>query len=119
MVADFIWVESASTELTEEPRLGKTQFGDGYVQVAPIGLHPITQQWSVRFADVENSVANEIVAFFRARITPLEAESFNWVPLWSTGSTPIRVRCTRWSRTHSDTFGESHITAQFEQDWRL
>lgn len=116
-MAEFTWVESSSTELTEEPKLGKTQFGDGYLQVAPIGLHPITQQWSVRFADVENAVADQIVAFFRARITPFEAEGFTWIPLWAT--TAIQVRCLRWSRTQSDTWGESHITAQFEQDWRL
>lgn len=116
-MAEFTWVESASTELSEEPKLARTQFGDGYVEVAPVGLHPITQSWTVQFRDVDNAVADQIIAFFRARITAFEAENFDWTPLW--GTTAIKVRCLRWSRTHSETWGESHISATFEQDWRI
>lgn len=113
-MAEFLWVESSSTQMTEEPRFSRTQFGDGYAQDAPDGLNPITQTWDVSFQDAQDSAASAIVAFFRARISPSSGlEPFDWTPLWST--TKIKVKCTQWSRTLGSVYGESNIQARFVQ----
>lgn len=114
MTAEFVWVESASTALTEAPRYSRTQFGDGYAQDAPDGLNPIVQSWKLSFKDCENSVADQIIAFFRARVTSTAGlEAFSWVPVWATA--PILVKCETWSRTVTDTWGECDVTATFTQ----
>lgn len=116
-MAEFVWVESGGTALEEQPRIASTQYGDGYEQRAPDGLNPLRQAWAVRFSDVEDAVANDIVAFFRARLTAASGlESFDWKPLWAGGAI-IKVTCRKWSRTASDTWGESNITAEFRQEF--
>lgn len=115
-MAEFAWVESASTQMEEAPRFSRTRFGDGYAQDAPDGLNPITQRWRVVFTDVENSVADAIVAFFRARAGATTGLGvFDWVPLWATGTNKILVKCPSWSRRHKDFYGTSDIEAVFEQ----
>lgn len=113
-MAEFTWVESASTKLDEAPRFSRTRFGDGYAQDAPDGLNPNPQKWTVSFRDVEDSVADAIVAFFRARIsTTTGLAAFDWVPLWATAK--IQVKCSHWTRTRTSVWGESDIDAEFEQ----
>lgn len=113
-MAEFLWVESESTQLEEQPRVASTQFGDGYAQEAADGLNPNPQAWRVAFRDVENSVADLIIAFLRARITSTAGlEPFDWTPLWST--TKLKFKCRRWSRTQGATWGESNIDAEFQQ----
>lgn len=113
-MAVFDWVESSGTQLSEAPRVASTRFGDGYEERAPDGLNPIEQRWSVAFRGVENGVADAIVAFLRARVSPvIGLEAFDWTPLWHT--TAIRVVCESWSRTHGETWGESDIAAEFRQ----
>ena len=117
-VPEFLWVESAGTALEEKPRVASTQFGDGYEQRGPDGLHPVRQVWTMKFADVEDAVANDIVAFFRARVTSMGLEAFDWAPLWA-GGTKIRVTCREWSRTAGERWGESNISATFRQEFEL
>lgn len=115
-MADFDWVESAGTTIEEEPRISASRFGDGYEERAPDGLNPLRQRWSLTFRSVEKGVADDIVAFLRARLSgTLGLESFTWTPLWAT--TPISVVCRRWSRSQGDIPSESEITAVFEQEF--
>lgn len=111
-MAVFDWVESASTKLDESPRVLKTQFGDGYAQRSPDGLNPIQQRWSVVFSAVDPVVGDAIIAFFRTHggVTP-----FDWTPLWHT--TARRFICPQWSRSQPNVWGQSDITASFEQDF--
>lgn len=109
-MAVFDWVESASTQLEEEPRIKSTRFGDGYEQRWSDGLNPIAQRWSVRFSEAENASADAIVQFFRDRGG---VEPFDWTPLWHTASR--RFVCRRWSRAQPDEWGFSDISAEFEQ----
>lgn len=106
----FDWVESASTALEEEPRVLETRFGDGYGQRAPDGLNPIAQSWDVRFSGVDNAIAGDIVAYFRAA---KGVTAFEWTPLWHT--TPIKVVCKQWTRTQPNEWGRSDISARFVQ----
>lgn len=115
-MAEFAWVESASTQMEEAPRFSRTRFGDGYAQDAPDGLNPLAQRWRVVFRDVENSVADQIVAFFRARVGSTTGLGvFDWVPLWATGTNKILVKCPSWNRSHAEVWGTCHIEAVFEQ----
>jgi phage-related protein len=109
-MADFVWVESASTALEEEPRVLATQFGDGYAQRQADGLNPLAQVWSVKFAAVDNAVADDIIAFLRAA---KGVTSFDWVPLWHT--TAIKVICPSWRRAQPAEWGQSDIDAKFQQ----
>lgn len=113
-MAVFDWVESPGTSLAEEPRISRTKFGDGYEERAPNGLNPIAQRWQLQFRDVDGTVADEIVAFFRARVTAVSGiEAFDWTPLWAASA--IRVICPSWQRTQGEVWGQADISCTFEQ----
>ncbi|WP_290889364.1 phage tail protein [Arenimonas sp.] len=107
-MAVFDWAESRSTSVEESPRVQETRFGDGYVQATPDGLHPQEQTWDLVFDQVDDSIGDDIVSFFRAR---QGVELFDWTPIWGPA---IRVVCKRWRRTRVD-LGISTITATFER----
>lgn len=104
----FEWVESAGTQLTEAPRVKATQFGDGYMQRAAAGINALGQAWAFRATGVDNAVADDIIAFFRARGG---VEAFDYVPLWET--TARIFICQRWTRTHSDVWGQCDVSGDF------
>lgn len=113
-MAVFDWVESGGTALTEEPRFAETSFGDGYKERAPDGLNPITQRWQVQFRGIDHQAADDIVAFFRARVSPISGfEAFDWTPLWHTEE--IRVVCKSWNRTSDNDPNTCSVVAAFEQ----
>lgn len=107
-MADWVWVESAGTTLTEEPRVKKAQFGDGYEQRAPDGINNTPQVWELSFDQVDDAVADDMVAFLRQQ----GGMAFNYVPMRST--TALRFKCERWTRSYS-TPGESSLRARFDQ----
>lgn len=108
----FIWTESASTQLTETPRVRRTQFGDGYAQRQADGLNPITQSWQMRFSEIDDEIADEIVAFLRSC---QGVTAFEYVPLWHT--TAMLFTCPTWTRTAATKPGFSDITATFTQEF--
>jgi len=115
---EYLWVESPGTSLEETPRVGRTQFGDGYAQRGATGLNPIRQVWNIEHRDVDNAVGDQIIAFLRARMSPTgQFESFDWTPLWST--TKIRVTAPSWTRTASEIWGECSIRVRFEQEFEV
>lgn len=106
----YIWVESASTGLDEEPRVRRTQFGDGYMQRQADGLNSLLQSWQIRHTEIDNDAADEIVAFLRARNG---VEAFEYTPLWET--TARLYIATRWSRVQSDKPGYSDVTVTVQE----
>lgn len=106
----FIWTESSSTQLDEQPRVRTSRFGDGYSQRIGDGLNRRPQMWSVRFSEVDNAIADEIIAFLRACDG---VEAFDYTPLWHTSA--LKFICPRWSRVQADKPQCSDITATFEQ----
>jgi len=113
-MAVFAWAESSSSALEEAPNLARTQFGDGYEESAPNGLNPVKQAWNLQFRRVSRSAGDDIVAFFRARLSAVNGlEAFDWTPLWETA--PIKVKCRNWTRTQLDEPDESDITCRFER----
>lgn len=116
-MAVFAWAESASSALEEEPRINETRYGDGYSENSPDGLNPMKQAWSLQFRKVSREAGDAIVAFFRARVSPIGGrENFDWTPLWQ--STSIKVVALSWNRTQLDEYGESDITVRFQRDYR-
>lgn len=112
-MAEFLWTEGAGTTLEERPRFARSAFGDGYEERAPAGLNPLAQRWSVPMREVDNAIADEIVAFLRARSNALGLEAFDWTPPWATAS--IRVICPGWTRTMASSYRMSDLSMSFEQ----
>lgn len=113
-MAEFLWAESAGAERTVEPRIARTQFGDGYVQEAPDGLNPITEEWSFTLRGLDPATGNEVEAFLQARVSPvLGLEAFDWVPPWQT--TALRWTCPSWKRTQVGDYGFSDIAVTFRR----
>jgi phage-related protein len=114
-VAVFDWAET-TLALTEEPRVAAARFGECYEERGPDGLNPVRQVWQLSFRDVEDSVATALVAFLRARVTPLGLEAFDWHPPWAGGSS-IRVTCRGWTRNRQASIYTSDIEATFRQEF--
>lgn len=109
-MADWVWVESPGTSLEETPRVRTAKFGDGYEQRALDGLNAVEQRWPLQFNDVDNAIADEMIAFLR---THSGVTAFDYVPLWATVA--IRVICRSWRRSQGSQYGVSSISATFEQ----
>ena len=109
-MAVFDWAESRSSSVDEAVRVQETRFGDGYVQASPDGINTLTQRWDLVFEEVDDAIADAIVAFWRARNG---VELFDWTPIWG-GNTPIRVVCKGWRRVRV-ALGISTLTATFER----
>lgn len=108
-MADWVWVESAGTTLNEEPRVKRARFGDGYEQRAADGINNLDQVWEYTADEVDDVVADDMVAFLRARNG---VEAFNYWPMRAGAA--IRVQCAKWSRSHTGP-GTSSVRATFQQ----
>jgi phage-related protein len=108
-MAIFDWAESDSSGVDYKPRIKSLQYGDGYEQRSADGMNPIAQRWQLKFDDVDNSIANDIIGFLVARGG---WQAFDWTPKWATSA--IRVVCKEWSRNIAR--GDlSNITCTFDQ----
>ncbi|MBI5334745.1 MAG: phage tail protein [Burkholderiales bacterium] len=106
----YIWAESPGTAARPLPRVKATQFGDGYEQRAPDGLHPVKQVWDVVHDSIDVAVADEIDAFL---MDGLGWKTFDWTP--PRQATARKFKCTSYSRTLTDRVGEHSISATFEE----
>jgi len=111
-MATWDWAESPGSQLFDEPRVRKTQFGDGYVQRSPDGINNMPAKWQLTFKDVTLAAGDAMVAFLRARGG---VEAFDWCPPRETALK--RWTCSSWSRTLPDADGLSTVQAVFEQDF--
>jgi phage-related protein len=110
----FDWVESPGTALKPKPLVASTEFGDGYAQRTPSGLHEIKDSWEVAFTDIDKEVADDIEAFLRdgygykpfAWTPPRRTASQNWI-------------CTSYQRTLGSVVGLDSLSATFEEDFSL
>jgi len=107
-MSGFSWVPLTDSKLNHKPRKYEARFGDGYSQRTPQGINNNPQIWnSLRFVEDE-SVLDEIMAFFEAREG---VSSFTWTPL---RGVEARFLCSEWSRNFF-TKNTTTITAKFEQ----
>lgn len=73
----FTLIPSWSSEVDVSDRILTANFGDGYQQRLPEGIHRRRQRWSVNFANVTTAKAAAIVAFLE-RVGATTA--FYWQP---------------------------------------
>lgn len=109
-MARFDWAESSGTQLSQEPKITRVQFGDGYSQRSAAGINNNPQRWSITIAGAGEAEGDEIIAFFR---THAGWQAFDWTPPRETA--PGRYLCPRWTRSLPDVLGLTDITAEFEQ----
>jgi phage-related protein len=108
----FDWVESPSTSYKPKPLVTSTQFGDGYAQRAPAGLHDLQQVWDVVITGADISIADEIEAFL---VDGLGHKPFMWVP--PRQSVARQFICTGYQRSLTSVVGEHNVSATFEEDF--
>ena len=60
----FTWVPQWSAECSEEPRVNKVSFGDGYEQRQTNGLNADLETWSVKFKEAPDTIL-QIKAFLQ------------------------------------------------------
>lgn len=75
MTDTFEWKAHANSSGSNDFTLSKAQFGDGYVQTAPLGINAETQRWSVTVG-AYTSEAREIADWLRDH----KGEAFFWTP---------------------------------------
>jgi len=100
---------TTSAARTVQPRILKTEFGDGYGQRVVDGINAIRRIYNVSWEDISRVDANLIDDFFAARSA---AEAFYWTPPGA--STPLLWVCDNWTRTHTTVTLDS-IQATFTQ----
>ncbi|MDR5756506.1 phage tail protein [Caballeronia sp. LZ035] len=72
----FKWSPSVGAEGTTHYRVRTVQFGDGYSQAVPDGIHNIADSWPLRFV----SDAGEIKVIREFLDATRGSESFFWTP---------------------------------------
>lgn len=104
----FTWFPDVASEVTEEPSVNVTKFGDGYEARTSDTLNVIKQSWRVTFTKGRNAGEGAAIRnFLRAR---RGVESFIWTnPLNETGFYVAR----KWT-TKSDR-GEIIVNSQFDE----
>lgn len=76
-MATFTYTPSFEATESSKPRVRKFQAGDGYEARITFGLHPDPKEWSLTFANRDDTERDAITAFLEARGG---VESFDWIP---------------------------------------
>lgn len=75
-MATFTWTPSFTATQSSQPRVRKTQFGDGYEHRVRFGLNTDPKEWELEFNERSDAERNQIEAFLKARGG---VESFTWI----------------------------------------
>jgi phage-related protein len=73
-MSDLNYVASYGTELMDQPRVQRAEFGDGYVAEAPDGINPVKEVWNVLFDTISLADGEAIRAFLRTKT----GSTFTW-----------------------------------------
>jgi phage-related protein len=110
----FTWESSRNPTKQTAPRVNTIQFGDGYSQRIPDGIHNIDETWRLDFKDRTLFEIDQINDFL------LDAQgfiSFLWVEPWTQEQIP--VICEEWSKgvivMITETTGYGSLTATFKR----
>lgn len=107
-MSTFTIAPDFSSQLSEEPRVLQTQFGDGYRQRVGDGINIRPQVWQLTFSARTGTERDTLLTFLRGEngIT-----SFDWTP---PGGSAGKYICASWSYT-PDNAATNTITATFQQ----
>lgn len=93
-MADFpSYKPTYSISKTSEPKIRRTQFGDGYMHRISFGLNQNPKQYDLNF-NVKDTDADVIEAFLDARAA--DGASFTWIP--PEGGSALKFICPQWKR---------------------
>lgn len=107
-MATFTWTPSFEATEASRPRVRKFEAGDGYQQRIRFGLNTDAKEWSLQFANRNDSERDAILAFLEARGA---VESFDWTtPRGISG----KFICEEWQATLSNC-NNNQIRATFKQ----
>lgn len=107
-MATFTYTPSFEATESSQPRIRKTQFGDGYEQRIQFGLNANPKEWSLTFANRTDTERDQILSFFDARGG---YESFDWTPPRGTAGKYV---CEQWQVTLRNC-NNNTLTATFRQ----
>jgi len=102
----FTWQPEYGAQLSEEPKVNVTKFGDGYEVRAPEGINSNLQKWNLQFT-ASSASTPAILTFLRARNA---VEAFNW-------TTPLNEEkvfvARKWKLTRRE--GHQVLSVDFEE----
>jgi len=107
-MATFSYEADNGAQNAAEPRVLRSQFGDGYEQRSGDGINIRPRAWTLTFSSRTAAEMSPIVAFLEARNG---IESFDWTP--PSGSAGKFV-CRRWQHTIVR-YGVQNLSATFEE----
>lgn len=107
-MATFTFTPSFEATESSKPRVRKFQAGDGYHQMVRFGLHTDPKDWSLTFANRNDTERDQILAFLEARGG---VESFDWTPPRGTAGKYV---CEEWQTTLSNC-NNNQIRATFQE----
>jgi phage-related protein len=73
-MSDFNYVPSYRSDVTDQFRILRAQFGDGYAAMAPEGVNPVSEVWKLVFDQITVAEGEAIRSFLRGKI----GQSFTW-----------------------------------------
>lgn len=109
-MATFTYVPEYPPTEASEPRVRKTQLGDGYEHRVRFGLNTDLKTWELQFNNRDEIEATGIRSFLEARGG---VESFTWTPPFFAAAAGQFV-CEQWDVT-SDACNIFSIRASFRQ----
>ena len=107
-MATFTVPADFGSPMSEEPRVLRAQFGDGYSQRVADGINVAPEKWNLRFSARTPTERDAILSFLEGQNG---WQSFDWT---SPRGTVGKWVCPRWSDT-PDNAASNTVTAEFEQ----
>jgi len=107
-MATFSYTPSFPATEQSAPIAKTTVFGEGYQQRIQFGLNRDPKNWSLTFANRDDTERDNIITFLEARSG---TESFDWTPPRGSAGKFI---CRSWS-TNMPRYGRTTINAKFEE----
>lgn len=77
MAEVFTYKPEFGAQAQRKPNVNQVKFGDGYEQRISFGMNTIPEIWSLTFANRDETEANAIDAFLKARGA---TQVFEWTP---------------------------------------
>lgn len=107
-MATFTYTPSFEATESSKPRVRRFQAGDGYEQRIRFGLNTDPKEWSLTFANRDDTERDAIAAFLEARGG---VESFDWTPPRGDAGKYV---CEEWQVTLSNC-NNNQIQATFRE----
>jgi phage-related protein len=75
-MSDFNYKPSYGSDVTDEYRTQRAQFGGGYVQESPDGINPVRDIWRLVFENIPRATGDAIRTFLKSKC----GLAFTWTP---------------------------------------